>query len=242
MVRTRHSTWLCAAILIASALALWPSDARAADIKLSTVIITLSDRQVATGLTLTNVGAKPALFHLRLSRWTQAGGQDVLEPSTELLINPPIVEIPPQAAQMVRIGYAGKRQQPAEQAFRLMLEEVPIANNAGAQAVETLLKISLPVFIEPLGNDAAPAITATARRNAGLTLANNGMRHVRIINYALLDRSGRPGPVHQGPRYVLAQSQATLALEPGDFEREPATVDLTTAGGPLKLPLARATP
>ncbi len=206
------------------------------------MIITLSDRQVATGLTLTNVGAKQALFHLRLSRWTQTGGQDVLEPTTDLLINPPIVEIPAQGAQMVRIGYAGKRQQPSEQAYRLVLEEVPIANNAGQQAVETLLKISLPVFIEPLGADAAPAITATARRNGGLTLANNGMRHVRVINYSLLDRDGRPGPAHQGPRYVLAQSQTTLPLEPRDFEREPASVDLTTGSGPLKLPLARAAP
>jgi len=158
------------------------------------------------------------------------------------LINPPIVEIPAQAAQMVRIGYAGKRQQPAEQAYRLVLEEVPIANNAGPQAVETLLKISLPVFIEAAQTEAQPGVTATTRRSGApsLSLANTGMRHVRIISYTLQDRDGRPGPVHQGPRYVLAQSQTELPLETRDFEREPASVELVTGTGPLKLPLGRA--
>src|ERR1700742_2888089 len=74
-------------------LAFSETGAWATDLKLSTIRIDLSDRQPSAPLTVTNAGPDTTLVQLRLMRWTQENGSDVLVPSQDLLANPPITEI-----------------------------------------------------------------------------------------------------------------------------------------------------
>jgi fimbrial chaperone protein len=144
------------------------SGARAGEIRVSTVRIDLSDRQPAATVTITNDGAQKSLVQIRALSWTQADGKDVQDVTSELIVTPPIADIAPAGRQMVRVGFVGKKQMPAEGTFRLQIEEVPRQDQEQTHSVETYLRISVPIFIAAAQPKAAPVLTAAlAKGEAG---------------------------------------------------------------------------
>jgi fimbrial chaperone protein len=85
-------------------------------------------------------------MQVRVFSWTQSPDDDVLTQTEELVASPPIFSVPDGGAQIVRLVL---RVAPAatEQAFRVMLDEIPAA--AQGTAVVVALRVSLPVFVIP---------------------------------------------------------------------------------------------
>lgn len=217
-------------------------NASAADLKLSTVRVDLNDRQPNMAMVITNVGTTPSLVHFRVMSWSQDGKTDQLDVTTEVIANPPIAEIAGGARQMVRIGYNGKLQSQTERTYRLFIEEVPKKDRERTEAVETYLKISVPVFVASLAK-AEPQVTGFV--NAGnseapvLVLQNNSNSHVRFLSYAL-SSPGWAGSKQTGLFYVLAGSAVEVPLDPKERRVTTATlVEMETEAGPLKFPLQK---
>jgi fimbrial chaperone protein len=215
--------------------------AGAGELKLSTVRIDLDDSRSNFALTVTNVGATDSLVQFRVMAWNQDGGQDNLTVAREMIANPPLVEIPSGAPQVVRIGFNGKKQQALEGCYRLLVEEVPKQDRERGQTIETYLKLSVPVFVAPLpGAPAAVPPTASigpgAEGKPALLIHNPDPRHLRITGYRLVDGSDREGKHHTGLFYVLPGATMGLPLDAGD--PGPATARRAILDGdPLSPPL-----
>src|ERR1700733_1666382 len=67
------------------------------------VNIFLQPGQAATTLTVTNQGTSKTAVQIRAYAWNQQDGDDLLTPSEEVVISPPIASIAPGANQVVRI-------------------------------------------------------------------------------------------------------------------------------------------
>ncbi len=210
----------------------------AGDLKLSTIRVDLSDKQPSASLTITNAGAEKTLIQMRLWAWSQKDDADALTPTNDLIANPPIAELAPNGKQLVRIGYMGKHQMTAEQAYRLYVEEVPIIDKSGDAGIHTYLKIIMPVFIAATEKATAPALTAMWSQSAGgqptLLVQNRRSEHMRITKYSFAGvNSGKNefGGLH----YVLAGAQIALPVD--GVVGTPKSVSLTTTDGVLDLPL-----
>jgi fimbrial chaperone protein len=176
--------------------------------------VELSPSARSAALTVKNSGTEAVVVQISVQAWSQSNGTDVLSPTREVLVSPPIATIAAGAEQIVRIGLRRAPDEHRELSYRLFLQEVPPPPKPGFQGLQVALRIGLPIFVQPRSGPAKPALVWEAhRRDPGaisLKLSNEGNGHIQISNIAMF-RPGEKEPVatHASLTYVLpGQSRA----------------------------------
>ncbi len=192
--------------LLALALVLPCGTAGASGLQVAPVGLEFSATTRAQGLWLTNTGSKPLHAQVRVFHWTQQDGKDNLTPTRALVASPPMLDLAPGARQLVRVIRLGTPSSGGhEDAFRLLVDELPGSGKDKQTGVQYVLRYSIPVFVEPAGNPPA-GITAGSLRwsleqangHAVLQIHNAGSRHARISAVTLLPPGGTPVEVTAG--------------------------------------------
>src|SRR5690606_7700691 len=96
----------------------------------------------------------------------QENGEDVLKPTQDLVVSPPMLTIPPGQRQMVRLVRVGAGLGPpaSEKTYRIVMDELPVALGAESEGVKFVLRYSVPIFIAPAlsASDAGKPMTTAA--------------------------------------------------------------------------------
>ncbi len=237
--------WRAAACRVLSALALvaagLPVAVQAGSFSANPIRLTLAPGASSTSLTLENTGDEPVTVQASLMAWTQEEGRDVLRPSQDLVVSPPIFKLAPRARQTVRVGSLRPADPARERAYRLYLTEVPAPRTPDQVGVSVSLQLALPVFVQP----AAPLerrLQWRARAVEGgrieLSVSNLGNAHVQLVSSTLLGEGGTPLAEHPARAYVLPGASASWTLEPSrPWRGEPLRIDAQTSEGPLSGPV-----
>jgi fimbrial chaperone protein len=196
--------------------------ATAANFNVSPIKLEMGADQRAIAVTLSNSDAKPVVIEARAFVWSQADSKDVLTPTTDLIISPPLIEIPPNGTQVIRVGRrAAVVAGPLEKTYRMTLLEVVPAAEAAKPGVHFALRISMPIFIAPkLAGDAQalarPEWTATTAPEGelALTLRNSGNRRLQVTSLAVEDAADKALAGKDGMFYVLAGQSIRTLLKP----------------------------
>lgn len=163
---------------------------------ISPVTVEFNGRQrvVSVAISLSDKAA-PMRLQTDVLRWEQdLLGAAVTEPSDELVVTPPIVNLRPGTTQIFRVALRGGRPSPDELAYRLILEDVSEptikTNDSAGMNVEFRMRYDLPVLIAPLGDvinslhwnpcPASTTLRAFPNREACIRLINTGNRRVKI--------------------------------------------------------------
>lgn len=194
--------------------------ASAGDLQVAPTVLEFGDGQHAQALWLTNSGTAPLRAQVRVRHWNQHDAAEQLLASDALLASPAIVEIAAGQRQLVRIVRAQSTSVDREDAFRLIVDELPgAAPGRSHSGLKFLLRYSIPVFVLPPGftpqlERDAPTATHPAqlhgqlRRRDGaaeLTLHNVGQQRIRISQLIWLEPSGQQVALTPGLLgYVLA--------------------------------------
>lgn len=182
-----------------------------AGLQVSPVSLTIPPSQNADGIWLRNLSAAPLDAQVRVFRWTQEGGEDQLTPTRELLVSPPMLQLPVDGRQLVR---AIRAQAPpggpgaVQVAYRLLIDELPVARGDKPQGLQFVMRHSLPVFVQPAGAAPAPAQLGwkllTEDDRAVLQVSNTGASHAQLSDLVFTDAAGQVAEVHKGLMgYVL---------------------------------------
>jgi fimbrial chaperone protein len=202
--------------------------ASASGLQVSPIGLRLLSAAQADALWLTNTGSEPIHVQVRVFRWSQANGKDVLEPSRDLVVSPPMVTIAPGDRQMVRVI----RQVPApsgtEASYRVIVDELPI--DAGDQpGLKFVLRYSIPVFLAPLGDPPVRTALQASWDNTPdgpmLRVSNVGSGHAQIADVVWHGAKGQ--------RTVLLSGLVGYAL-PGSSMSWHLPQGATQAGGAVK--------
>jgi fimbrial chaperone protein len=129
----------------ASALLLAGS-ASAQSIAIAPVTIALAPGELTTTVTVTNRGSTQTAVQVRPFSWDQAGSEDRLLPTRDLLVSPPIARIDPGKTQTIRI-LLKKAPQSKEDSYRIFFDDIPA--ELPSNGVRVALRISIPVFALP---------------------------------------------------------------------------------------------
>lgn len=194
--------------------------AQAGNLQVAPVSLEFGPADRAQALWLTNSGQQPLHAQVRIFRWTQTEDQDQLEPTQALAPSPPLVEVAPGQSQLVRIVRRPPAADGGEEAFRLIIDEIP--RDASAQEAERpvpvargaglrlLLRYSIPVFVGtgraggPTEPGALPG-TWVAGAPPLLLISNEGGRRMRVSQVVHEDLHGRRTVLVPGLLgYVLA--------------------------------------
>jgi len=169
-------------------------------------------------LTIRNDAAdEPVVIHARTLLWTQREGRDHTEPTTELLVNPPVFTIKPGGQQIVRVGLRNPAQATEaanELSYRLLLAEVPGAAPSDFRGIRVALNMTIPIFVAPRAAASAsgserPLLTVSRGSDGKLTASaqNRDNRRFHITEMALLDsQADKTLAASNEARYVLPGS------------------------------------
>lgn len=174
----------------------------ASGLQVSPVSLTLKATQQADGLWLSNTGNDVVHAQVRAYRWTQENDADKLVPTRDLLASPPMIELKAGDKQLIRaIRLGAPPTGDAEQAYRLIVDELPI-EKPGQKGLQYVLRYSMPVFVEPTGPAAsAPQLRWALQREGDKTLlavTNSGGAHAQIADVTYTDAAGKRFEVAPG--------------------------------------------
>lgn len=178
-------------LLAAALMLLTPGAAAAASLQVSPTTIDLNVGRRAAAMTLTNVDTAPVNVQARVFRWVREGGQERLEPTTDVVASPPAIRLQPGAVQTIRVVRVSNTPAPAEESYRILIDELPDPERRRAGEVAMVLRQSIPIFF--VNRPGAPKVGWRVEpRSGGLDLVarNTGARRLRLADLELKNAKG----------------------------------------------------
>ncbi|WP_259567195.1 fimbrial biogenesis chaperone [Enterobacter sichuanensis] len=203
----------------AATILLWPIDPwLAADAK-------------ATELWIQNQGNSATTMQVRIVRWKQEDGHERYTAQQDVVASPPIVTIAAGSKQLIRLIKQASVPAGVEQAYRIIVDEIPQADVKAEPAIGLKLQMrySIPLFVYGQGiptikEGAHHAVVETRNLSWRVTLAggqpalevqNRGDVHVRLSQVAL-EQGGQKRTIAEGLLgYVLPGSSRSWPIPAG---------------------------
>jgi len=229
MTRPRRLRLCCFAGLFA---ALAMVDA-VAGVRVHPLRLGMNDSERVVEMQVRNIRSTDSVLQVRVMQWQQdARGKMVLSPAPELVVSPPAFVLSPDARQLVRIGRRNVMPLQHEQAYRVIIEEVPgdRERNAG---LKMLMRVRLPLFVTP--KHAAAALQFSARPDC-LWVENAGGRHARLTDLSVRSVDGQWRSVEASQlSYVLPSAAYCLDWPDGDAQPQRLRYETRHAGGGMRV-------
>lgn len=192
---------LCGLLLGASALGSY-----AAGLQISPTGLSLPAKQRAGLFTLKNTGSQPLTAQVRVYRWEQdAQGKDVLTPSKAVIASPPMVKLSAGGTQQFRVIRTAPAGQ-TEEAYRLIVDELPSAQDKQKKGLQFVLRYSVPVFLNQTEYPEAKLqwrVQNTPEGKILLTATNIGTAHAQLSNISVQTAKGKVNLVSGLAGYAL---------------------------------------
>jgi len=214
IIARRSAPWIVLALSLATA------EVPAGSFQVNPIRVDMTKGATTAAITVRNDGEEPIVVQSSVVKWTQDNGQEIYTPTTEALVTPPIMTVPPGGEQIVRVGLRRGPDPQRELAYRLYLQEVPPPPKPGFTGLQVALRVGLPVFVAP----GAPGVrrlewSAQIGQDGAIRLAaqNTGNAHVQVTDFQLgLPGAGEPIAHESTLAYVLAgqRRQWTLPAPP----------------------------
>ncbi|AMB85660.1 molecular chaperone [Pseudomonas agarici] len=200
----------------ASSVLIWPIDP------------VLEADQQASALWLENRGNETTNLQVRVFAWSQSGFDDQYQNQREVIGSPPVARIEPGQKQLVRLTRTREMPLGREQAYRIIIDEIPsakspdaaVSNGNTAAAIQFQMRYSIPLFAYGAGlwskedltrqrdpkSVGIPDLSWRKVAEGGrsyIEIRNRGAVHARLTDVAVR-QAGQPRPVVEGLMgYVL---------------------------------------
>jgi len=201
----------------AAAFGLSPAPVHAGTFSISPLRVELSASVQTGALTIRNQEDTPVVVQAEGLLWDQAGGQDQLTPTRDVLVSPAVFTIPGNGSQLVRVALRRPADAQRELSYRLILTEVPQRASPDFTGLNVALRLSLPIFVAPTVA-ADPRLEWSAARHAdgviALTARNSGNAHARVLSFSVSPTQGSaPGIEQDVAAYILPGQARTWTLD-----------------------------
>lgn len=191
----------------------------------------LSAETKATELWIQNQGNSATTMQVRIVRWKQEGGYERYSAQQDVVASPPIVTIGKGSKQLIRLIKQGTVPMGVEQAYRIIVDEIPQpdAKADPALGLKLQMRYSIPLFVYGQGiptikEGAHHALVDTnnlswrVAQEGGqpvLEVRNQGDVHVRLSQVAL-EQGGQKRTIAEGLLgYVLPHSARSWPVPAG---------------------------
>ena len=224
---SHHAGWVVYLLLVFCVLTFNFSPVLAGTFNVSPVKINLSKNSSTAIITVSNAGSSDTTIQLQTMRWIQDGEGDRLQPTREIIATPQIFSIKAGATQLIRIGMVTKPDTGNEIAYRLVLDEIPSPPEPGFKGLQVALKISLPIFVQPLSKS-SPELdfswVQTQDKKIRVSIVNHGSAHIQILRTKISDESDEKSVFFNQEKalYILPGQIRYLDFMPTNEELTPA--------------------
>jgi fimbrial chaperone protein len=215
------------ASVLASAAALWLPPASAGTFTISPLKVELSAQSTTAALTVRNEDEAAVVVQAETLLWKQAAGEDVLEPTRDVLVSPAVFTLPGKGSQLVRVALRRAADPARELSYRLILQEVPQQAKPGFTGLQVALRLSLPVFVASTAPSQAELAWSATRDPDGqlvLRAENTGEAHAKVLGLTLTPLDGAGPALQQSVvHYVLPAEHRTWTIAISKKTRDDGT-------------------
>lgn len=171
-----------AGLLLVASLGTAAGDAHAAaTILLWPIDPWLGPETKATELWIQNQGTAPATMQVRIVRWRQEGGEERYQQQADVVASPPIVTIQKGTKQLIRLIKQTQVPAGTEQAYRIIVDEIPQPNSSqGQMGIKLQMRYSIPLFVYGQGITTYPES------------ANHALVEPRNLSWQVIRDNGKP--------------------------------------------------
>ncbi len=150
---------------------------------------------------IANLSDEPTTIQVHVVSWrSDNNNESVYLPTDDVLVNPPIFTIDPRQKQFMRLGLRRPASAPAEASYRLIVEEVPKPPASGFVGLQTVLRISIPIFLKPA--------TPVSPKLAWRVDYTNRNAHIQITGLELTPVGANRTPIKTSVLDYLLPNQA----------------------------------
>jgi fimbrial chaperone protein len=171
----------------AALLSLWGLTANAASLRVAPTTVELMAPDSAAVFNLRNEAPRPINVQVRVLRWSQEGGVERLEPTSDVVASPPSTQLAANADYVVRVVRVSKAPIRTEESYRIVVDELPDPSRRKNGTVSLVVRHLLPVFFrnpDAPGPDVAWSVTR-AGGSLVLVAQNNGGSRLRLADVTL---------------------------------------------------------
>ena len=157
-----------------------------------------------------NEGDQAVSFQTKIFSWRQILGKNKFSPSKDnFIVTPSVFTIKPRTNQVVRIGILNKLLTKKEKTYRLFVKQLQKTTKNKNEKINILLKISLPIFIEPIKKHISVKLIGSLVRSKNLLaihLINKGNTHIETFRIILSGKKNnlRDFKTYKFFNYILA--------------------------------------
>lgn len=190
--------------------------ARAAGLEVVPILVELQAKTPRASVVVRNLADAPVRLELTANAWAHGpDGKMVLSPAPNLIVFPPILEIPAKGERKVRISATGGFGS-VEGSYRIFVNELPSAVKPAQQTtIRFLTRVGIPVFLQPPKKLVRLELAEAAVKDGRLAfqLRNTGNTRLYPTNLVLAGLDAAGGQLFASKLdtwYVLAGSHRTF--------------------------------
>jgi len=191
----------------------------AAGLTVSPTKLHIFPTQKSAVLKLVNKKDKAVRLQVFIKAWSQDdNGKTVLSDSKNLVVYPKLLSIAAKGERPIRVGFQGKFL-PTEQAFRLLIDELPDVSKKQGIGVVMPVRLSIPVFLNNSNQTEKPKFEIFSAQKQGeylqVSIHNQGSQHFMLkqLKAQLWGRNQSTlDDIEAAGWYVLAQGKVFFNL------------------------------
>lgn len=212
--------------------------AHAASLQASPVLVEMRPGAPSSTITVRNTGSTPIDVQTRVMRWRQSDGRESLEETSDIVTSPPMLKLQPGVSYSIRVVRTGNRPIPREEAFRVLVDQLPDPTTQQGGTVALVVRHAIPLFVMPATSNGPQMSWSVGSRNGKLVLRaqNAGDRRVRLSAATLTLSDGRKVSFGNGLLGYVHPGASMEWLSPGPVSGAiaGAKINVTTELGPLE--------
>jgi fimbrial chaperone protein len=124
------------------------TDSSAASLRVAPVRLDVAGGAATTTLRVWNTDDTAVKVQIRVYRWTRKNGVDVLTPTKDVVVSPPISTLKPGAENLIRIVRVASAPVEKRESYRVLVDQLPDPKAQKAGVVSILVRHAIPLFFE----------------------------------------------------------------------------------------------
>ena len=124
------------------------TDTSAASLRVAPIKLEVAAGAATTTLHVWNTDKAAVKIQVRVYRWTRKNGEDVLTPTKDVVVSPPISTLKPGGENLIRIVRIAKTPVTGREAYRVLVDQLPDPKAMKAGVVSVLVRHAIPLFFE----------------------------------------------------------------------------------------------
>lgn len=127
-------------------LCLFGSPSQAASLRVAPIQLDLPSGTAASTVRVWNDDPATVRVQVRVFKWTQVNGRDVLEPTRDVVASPPMSTLAPGSENLVRVVRTSTRPVDGRESYRLLIDQLPDPQQRRPGTVNVLVRHAIPLY------------------------------------------------------------------------------------------------